>query len=398
METVMERAAFSLAEMIEPIEPEEFFRSHWERDVLVVNRGRPDFYADLLTLDDIDRVVTTLHLDNREINLVDAKRELSAKDYCYPSGLVDPARLFALFADGATIILPQLQLRVSALAELCRAMEAQTGARFQTNIYLTPPGDAQGFRPHYDDHDVFVLQLAGRKLWKIYDTPVVLPDKQMPFDPEVYKPGEISQEFVLEAGDMAYVPRGVMHDAVSAEEMSLHVTLGALVKTWGDLLTEAVLHMARDDSAFRRALPPGFHLPGFPRETAAETFRGLMARLAAEAPFDALLDEFADDIVSSRHGLLRGQFGQIRKLDGLTATAEAAPRPNLLYRIEPADGGIRLNCLGREIDFPAHAEAPLRHALAADRFRIADLPGELDEDGKLVLVRRLVREGMASIL
>ena len=140
----MERAAFSLRRVIEAVEPEDFFRTYWERDLLILHRGQPDFYADLLTLDEIDRVVTTLHLDHREINLVDAKRDLSAKDYCYPSGLIDPARLFALFADGATIILPQLQLRVGPLAELCRAMEAEIGARFQTNIYLTPPGDAQG--------------------------------------------------------------------------------------------------------------------------------------------------------------------------------------------------------------------------------------------------------------
>jgi ribosomal protein L16 Arg81 hydroxylase len=394
----MERAAFSLRQIIEPVEPEDFFKGHWERDLLIVNRGRPDFYADLLTLDDIDRVVTTLHLDNREINLVDARRELAPRDYCYPSGLVDPARLFALFADGATIILPQLQLRVGALAELCRAMEADTGARFQTNIYLTPPGDAQGFRPHYDDHDVFVLQLAGRKLWKIYDTPVVLPDKHLPFDPETYKPDEVSQEFVLEAGDMAYIPRGVMHDAVSADELSLHITLGALVKTWGDLLTEAVAHMARSDAAFRRALPPGFHKPGFDRSAAAESFRGLMARLAAEAPFDELLDAFADDIVTTRHGLLRGQFDQVRKLDGLGPESRAAPRPNLLYRIEPAEDGIRLSALGREIDLPAHAEEPLRFALAAEAFRVADLPGDLDAEGKLVLVRRLVREGLVGIV
>ena len=394
----MEYAAFSLRQVIEPVGSEDFFRSYWERELLILNRRRPDFYANLLTLDDIDRVVTTLHLDNREVNLVDAKRDVSAKDYCYPSGLVDPARLFALFADGATIILPQLQLRVGPLAELCRAMEAEVGARFQTNIYLTPPGDAQGFRPHYDDHDVFVLQLSGRKLWKIYDTPVVLPDKSLPFDPAVYQPGAVTQEFMLEAGDMAYIPRGVMHDAVSTEELSLHVTLGALVKTWGDLLAEAVMEMANRDAAYRRSLPPGFHKPEFPRETAAASFRGLMERLVAEAPFDALLDAFADDIVTSRHGLLRGQFDQVRQLDGLTLDSDVAPRPSLLYRIEPAEDGIRLSCLGREIDLPIHAEEPLRFALDTDRFRVADLTGDLDDDGKLVLVRRLVREGLVTVV
>jgi hypothetical protein len=77
-----------------------------------------------------------------------------------PNFWPSPRRKFA--GVGATIILPQLHFRVPALATLCRLLERRFSQRFQADIYLTPPG-AQGFGTHYDNHDVFILQVAGSK-------------------------------------------------------------------------------------------------------------------------------------------------------------------------------------------------------------------------------------------
>ena len=362
--------------------------------MLVAERHDPGYYGPLLTLEDIDRVITTLHLDSRDINMVDARRELRPKEYTYPSGLIDSARLFQLFADGATVILPQLQLRLPALANLCRAMEAEFSARFQTNVYMTPGGGAQGFKPHYDSHDVFVLQVAGSKAWKIYDTPVELPTRAIEFDPSTYTPVEPTREFILRAGDMAYIPRGIVHDAVSTDEVSVHITLGAMVKTWGDVLIDALSDATLTDSAFRRSLPVGFARAGFDRALAAPVLADLLARLTSHADLDRLLDRFTDDIVSTRHCLLPGQLDQVRDLADLDQDSLVGPRPNLLYRLAEHEDGISLSCYGNDVDFPTHVLEPLQFALSTERYAVGALPGDLDTEGKCVLIRRLVREGL----
>ncbi len=397
----MKASDFSLQRLVDPVPRAQFLEDHWERQPLRVHRDEPDYYAPVLSLDEVDRVVTTLHLDNSEINMTDARRELTPEHYSYPSGLVDTARLCRLFADGGTIILPQLQLRVPTLAELCRAMEREFGCRFQSNIYLTPPGNAQGFTPHYDNHCVFVLQVAGTKHWKIYDTPVELPNKTMPFTPDRFAPGAVTDEFELKAGDLLYIPRGVMHDAVSTDALSLHVTLGAMVKTWGDVVTEAVTQAARADPAFRRSLPPGFATPGFDRGAARATFADLLRRVGELADVDALLDAFVEDIVDTRHGLLAGQIDQVRRLEALTLDSRVGARPNLLCRIgggNDDDGdAVTVSCYGNEVSLPGHAAESLRFALAGRDFAVRDLPGDLDDAGKLVLVRRLVHEGLVML-
>ena len=307
------------------------------------------------------------------------------------------ARLLQLFADGATVILQQLQLRLASLAALCRSMEKAFSARFQTNVYMTPAGAAQGLKPHYDSHDVFVLQVEGSKSWTIYDTPVVLPTQAVAFDPAAYAPVAPTQDFVLHSGDMAYIPRGVVHDAVSTDDTSVHITLGAMVRTWADLLADALSDATRADPAFRRALPAGFADDGFDRQQAGPILADLFERLAAQADAAALLDRFAEDMIASRHCLVPGQLQQIIALDALDPQSLVGRRPNLLYQIRAHDGQAVLRCYGKEMVFPGHVFDPLRFALMTERYSVGSLPGDLDDDGKCTLIRRLVREGLVVL-
>jgi ribosomal protein L16 Arg81 hydroxylase len=384
---------YGLDVLLAPTATDAFLRDHWERRPLHVARDDPRFFADLLDLDEIDRVLTTLGLHHPSVELVDATRRITSAEYTYPSGMIDPVRVYQRFAEGATIIMPRLDHVVPALAHLCRAMEARLSARFQTNIYLTP-AESQGFAPHFDNHDVFVLQVSGVKAWRLYDTPIELPYRGQHFAPTEAPPGAPSSEVTLRPGDVLYVPRGVMHDAVAGPEPSLHVTLGALFTSWTELLIEALARVGLEDARFRRALPPGFARDDFDRAEARETFRALLRRFADTADLDAALDHFAGDLVSTRHALAEGQLREVMRLPALSAQSALRRRPGLLYRLSVEAEGLRLSFYGNELSLPLRAEAPLRHALESETFVVGALPGPLDDEGKVTLARRLLREGL----
>jgi ribosomal protein L16 Arg81 hydroxylase len=293
-------------------------------------------------------------------------------------------------------VLNQLEGSLPSLMDLCRSMEARFSHRFQCNIYVTR-AESQGLKTHYDTHDVFVLQIAGTKHWAIYDTPIERPFRGQDFTPEAFTPGEKTMEFDLRPGDMVYVPRGVMHDATSTDEDSCHITLGVLPNSWTDLLLEAVARVGLEDAELRRSLPVGYATRGFDRTEARKTFRELLARVVEKADFDGALDHFAEDLVSTRHALLYGQMQQIHRLSDLTVDDRASARPNLMFHLTTDDEHVRVAAYGKTITLPVHAAEPLEHALTNEDYRIGDLPGELDDPGKLVLVRRLVREGLVEI-
>jgi ribosomal protein L16 Arg81 hydroxylase len=388
----------TLAWTIDPIPVGKFLDAYWERDTLLIQRKRPDYYAGLLSVDEIDRVLTTLNLHHPDVSMVDAARGLKTGDYTFASGLIDVARLYQQFAQGGTIILSQLHLFVPELANYCRAMEREFTTRFQTNIYFTPGGNAQGFKTHYDTHDVFVLQVSGSKEWKIYDTPVALPSRAQDFDPEGHKPGEVTQAFTLDPGDMVYIPRGVMHSAHSTDDLSLHITVGVIARTWIDVLLESLSQLSLDDPAYRQSLPPGFGRPDFDRGPALEQYRALVQRFLEKGEGGRALDHFADDLASTRHPLLRGQLQQILDLGALSEASWVGARPALVYRLIDKGEQVIVSCYGSDIAMPAHAAEPLRYALETERFRVRDLPGDLDDPGKLVLIRRLIREGLVMML
>jgi ribosomal protein L16 Arg81 hydroxylase len=386
----------SLEWLIQPTSKKEFFERYFEKQPLVIKRNQPNYFRELLSLEEIDRVITTLDRDADEIILKNAKRDLTADDYTVNEEL-DVAKVYQLFGEGSTITLAFLDTVVPQLTQFCRSLEKEFSCPFQTNIYLTPP-NAQGAKAHYyDTHDVFVLQITGSKKWVIYGTPVELPLPGKDFDSTIHEIGAPTQEFMLEAGDVAYVPRGVAHDARSTDTVSLHITAGVLRYTWTDLLLEFVASAALRDAAFRKSLPPGFAGEGFDREQAREALRGLLKRATEIGDFDAALERFADDFVSKCRPMLRGQMAQIAALERLTVESVAGVRPEAIFRIEAASDAVNVDCYGRRITFPAQAAEAVRFALNHTRFAVRDLPGELDDEGKVVVVRRLVKEGLAVV-
>jgi len=110
------------------------------------------------------------------------------------------------------------------------------------NVYLTPKG-TQGFAPHYDEIEAFIIQTEGSKKWRLY-----APRSEQEWLDRVSSPnysqeeiGEPIMEVTLHAGDMLYFPRGTIHQAAStASEHSLHVTVSTGLKnTWHDVIEKA---------------------------------------------------------------------------------------------------------------------------------------------------------------
>jgi ribosomal protein L16 Arg81 hydroxylase len=387
----------TLAWMIAPVAVPEFFESYFEQQPLLIGRDRPEYFRNLLTLDELDHALTVLHPNSGEVDLVKADRpeHIKSEEYIAPNGFADPARVASLFAAGATVIFPALNRRLPKLAELCAGLEAEFTQPFQTNVYITPPGN-QGFQVHYDSHDVFVIQSAGSKTWNFYRTPIELPLHTQAFVPSEHDPGPITRSFEIKAGDALYIPRGLMHEARSTEETSVHITVGLLSHTWAELMVDAITTMSLDDPTFRKSLPPGFARMDFDRREARAFFGKLLARLTDKSKFDTLLDDFADHFVGIREVPLPGQLEAMDPAHKLTMRDVFSPRRHLVYRVARTAGSehVTLCARGIQLTLPGTVENAVRFALKHPSYRADDLPVPLSGTDKLTLLARLLREGL----
>jgi ribosomal protein L16 Arg81 hydroxylase len=385
-----------LAALLHPVSTATFFGEYWEEKPLLVTRNRPDYYASLLSIDDIDPLVTVLAPDTAFVT--DSDHPIEVHDMVRSGSTLadaslDVVKASQLFAGGATVVVREADKSIASLAALSRELERDISAPFQTNLYMTPAG-GKGFDTHYDTHDVFLLQIAGSKEWTIFDAPVRLPLTGQPFDASLHPIGAATMSFVLQAGDFLYIPRGFLHHARSREETSLHVTLGALCYRWADVVIEAMAQLCLADPAFRRALPVGFARADFDAGAARRTFADLMARAVAQASPDRVLDRIADEFVVSRRAIVPGQLAQAARSKDLSVMDEVGVRPAAIYRLLTEGDTLRVRAHGREISLAVEAADAVGFALASTRYRVRDLPGDLDEEEKLTLVKRLIDEGL----
>ena len=324
--------------------------------------------------------------------LVKADGELHVRDYTIDpswrpvplSGMIDVARVAAEFERGATIVLQALHLHHEPLAVFARELEQELGQPVQVNAYYTPRC-AQGLPVHHDTHDVFCLQVAGEKRWLVYDPALELPLKDQRYRRELGEPGEPVLDVTLLSGDTLYLPRGWLHEAVTSEGDSLHLTVGLSPYTWVDAFKDA-LEECRDELAFRRSVPEE-----------ADGGHDLVALLDHRLRPQEVARRRRERFLRTRRPILDGQLELVRTLDRLTLDTAVERRATVIADLHDADR-LTLSFEGKEIVFPERARPELEHIFAASAPIVPRrLPGTLDEEGRLVLVTRLVREGFLRL-
>lgn len=360
----------ALAFLTAPTGRDTFLRDHYERAPLVSARAEPERYASILTLDMLDAFVAAADLREGMADVTNAASRVSRDDYVAADGRIDGVALAEQYQKGSTLIFPQLHESFYGLAQFCRALEDIFSCHVQTNIYLTP-ASGRGFPPHYDNHDVFVMQISGAKAWRLYGTPVATPYRGERFQLGRHKAEEISAEFTLSAGDCLYIPRGLMHDAEnSGSEPSLHITVGLITKTWADLVLEAVSELALEEPEFRRSLPPGYAARDYDRAPARAQFDRLTGRVAEKARMDGAFDLMADQFLRSRRPNLAGTIA------GGPVPAEGDHfrlRPLVPWNLAEDEGAPVLVGPGGDLRFTPEDCDALEVALSGAAFGAADL-------------------------
>jgi hypothetical protein len=383
-------AAAALGRCLEPVAAEAFFAEHWERLPLVVARDEPGRFDDLLSEADVERLVCATAIRYPAFRLVREGSQIEVGAYARDvswrppfTKTVDVPRVLAEWEAGATIVLQALHVNWHPLAVFCRHLEAALDRPVQANSYYTPRG-SQGFAVHHDTHDVLVLQVAGEKRWRLYDPLLELPLKHQRYSKALGEHGEATDELVLRAGDTLYLPRGWLHEAETSDTDSLHLTVGITAHTWVDA--------ARDGLAALEAEPSLRH------DIATGDGDGLADAVAGALDPELVERRRRRRFVDTRRPIREDGLSQARALATLGPETLLERRETVIADLDESEEGPALVFEGKELRFPHHAAYELRACFESEEpFRASELPGELDADGRLVLVRRLVREGFLRI-
>jgi ribosomal protein L16 Arg81 hydroxylase len=361
-------------------------------------------FADLLSLAAIDELLSQRGLRTPFVRMTRDGDVLSPSRFTRAGGAgaeiadqVADDKVLAEFAAGATLVLQGLHRMWPAIQHFASTLSSQLGHPVQVNAYVTPPQN-KGFAPHYDVHDVFVLQFAGRKHWRIHEPVWPLPLRDQPWNARKPAVAERAAETplidtVLECGDALYLPRGYVHSAVSLGEISGHITVGVHPVT-RKLLADEISRALASDLGLRKALPLGVDLsdPSVLDEELHTTIRAL---------HDALdrVDRTAVARGVGRHLASATRPAALRPLEQLAAAAaldtehRVRLRPGLRLTLHTEGTQLIVSLPDQEIRLEASVLDAVRAATSGGAVTARSLPG-LDVTEGIALLSRLLRDGI----
>nr|B4NP88.1 RecName: Full=Bifunctional lysine-specific demethylase and histidyl-hydroxylase NO66; AltName: Full=Histone lysine demethylase NO66 [Drosophila willistoni] len=250
-----------LSWVLNPIKPDDFFKDFWEKNACQVQRNAPTYFSELISFEMIDQMMLKHHLEfTTNIDVTSYKD--GRRETLNPEGRAMPPTVWGFYGEGCSIRILNPSTYLPGLRTMCSLMQEFFHCLVGANVYLTPP-NSQGFAPHFDDIEAFVLQVEGRKRWRLY-MPLQPSDVLARESSGNYTPDQLGEPIfdeVLKPGDVLYFPRGTVHQAITEKKHhSLHITLSVYQQQAYANLLEKLMPMVLQSAikhsvSLRRGLP-----------------------------------------------------------------------------------------------------------------------------------------------
>jgi ribosomal protein L16 Arg81 hydroxylase len=376
----------TLGSLTAPVSEAVFLSDYWEKKPLLIKRHNSNYYSGLFSLQDFD--TATSHISGY-VKMVEATAKKQVRHH--GQGATSKDRILSDMHEGSTLVLDSVQEYEPKLGLLCRKLSQQSGFRFATNLYLTP-ANGKGFTPHWDNHDVFVLQVMGSKHWTVEKNRRVFPEKGS-YIPDLDRQFEGDlHTFTLEVGDMVYIPAGYVHAAECGPEPSLHITLGTYPTTLDEFLTAAVKAAVLQDDRLRTSLPFGFLQNG--RDIVVERAREAFRRLEDSGFLNQAVDSFRNEAVKRFPLDISGSVVAHFQPKPIELNDRFGLRDGIVCTTTETAEAITVYVGARSVTFPEFFAPALKFSLSEPSFQVRELPGDVEDEERVLFVERLVQEAV----
>lgn len=218
------------------LSPVTFMKRHWQKKPLVIRQAIPGFAAPLERAELFDLAAQ----DEVQSRLVIHTPEVAATPWRLKQGPFARKALPALKKPGWTLLVQSVDMHDARVRDLRDQFRFVPDARLD-DVMISYASDGGGVGPHFDSYDVFLLQAHGQRRWRIGRQKSLDLQPGMPL--KILANFEPEQEFVLNPGDMLYLPPRYAHDGVALGECMTY-SIGFRAPGAGELAQEVLQRLA----------------------------------------------------------------------------------------------------------------------------------------------------------
>ncbi|WP_374323062.1 ribosomal protein uL16 3-hydroxylase [Aquipseudomonas alcaligenes] len=367
--------------------PREFLRDYWQQKPLLVRQAIPGFESPI-SADELAGLALEEEVESRLVLEHGAHPwELRRGPFAEDTFSQLPERDWTLLVQAVDQFVPEV-------AEVLKDFGFLPSWRIDDlMISFAAPGGSVG--PHFDNYDVFLLQAEGQRRWKIGQMCEADSKLLQHADLRILAEFEQTDEWVLEPGDMLYLPPRLAHYGI-AEDDCMTYSVGFRAPSAAEVLTHFTDFLAQFLPDEERYSDAGMAPISDPHQIQQEALDRLKALLTEHMSDERLLlTWFGQFMTEPRYPeLVSGP--EIEEADFLAALEDGAVlvrNPSARLAWSEVDVGLVLFASGQSRLLPAHLKELLRLICAADALHTDNLaPWLADEDGR-TLVRELVQQG-----
>jgi len=381
----------SLQALIAPLGVEAFLSEYFEKNWLHVERNDPDCFRSLLDDLDLERQIWRHSSQWGDVSLAKAGTHPAENPYADGPPTVDAVA--QAFRNGYTVVVNNYQQKSDRIAVFCRDVEKFFCFRCNANLYLTGPR-CKGLNAHYDDQDVFVMQLDGVKIWRIYEGGPLLPMEDQ--DYACPDPASLPfTELALRPGDVLYLPRGHVHDAFTEDSRSLHLTLSVSVVRQASFLKQLIQRVAEGNADLRRAMPSSC-LRNLGSQDESQGDIGILRVLSQASPadFQRACSDFQDRLLYACVRLPGDQLLEDRHRQPVTVESEVGIARDQICMLSSTADVHTLKFIGGQVPLQNDMLDAGRFVVERRNFRVADMECGLPSEVKVAFVQFLMDHGL----
>lgn len=246
------------------ISPQQFLRDYWHKKPLLIRQAFPGF-TPLLTRDALFELAARDDVESRLISHFDQQWQMQNGPF---------KRLPSVRQKDWTLLVQGVNLHDDGADALMQQFRFIPDARLD-DLMISYATDTGGVGPHFDSYDVFLLQAHGRRRWRISAQDDLSLAQGMPL--KILRNFRPEQEFVLEPGDMLYLPPHYAHDGAAVGECMTY-SIGFRAPSWQELGESFLQFMADSVDLPGRYADPDLRLVKHP----AEIDRAMLSQVASE--------------------------------------------------------------------------------------------------------------------
>lgn len=225
-------------------------RDYWQKKPLLVRNAIPTFSLGKASGQFFESPISTSELAEFAERQEVETRLVRAKPWRLEHGPLNKKKMPALHQKDWTILLQGMEAHHPAAATVLSWFRFIPDSRLD-DLMISLAGPGGGVGPHLDSYDVFLIQMSGRRQWKISSQKNhdLLPDLPLKILANFRK----EQEWILEPGDLLYLPPKIAHDGVALDSGTQTWSVGFRAPSWRELLQEVLWGMAEsleNDPAF----------------------------------------------------------------------------------------------------------------------------------------------------